>query len=57
MYEIIDDNGTIHSGFRKEMEQAFDDISNRISASKWYVDSWSGDLKLVQVIKKFISNG
>jgi hypothetical protein len=53
MYEIIDDNGVIHSGTEKEMEEAFDVMVNPNEYSpeevgKWSFD-WEGDLKLVEV--------
>ncbi len=58
---IIDDNGVIHSGSHEEMEIAFAVMNNDVDffetkksfkeAVKQYQTSWSGDLKLVEVIK------
>ena len=55
MYEIIDDNGTIHSGSEEEMNYVFDIMMNpheynRETRNDWNV-RWKGDLKLVKVIK------
>ena len=55
MYEIIDDNGVIHSsGNEDEMTFAFQVMTNpeEYSSSdvkQWEAD-WEGDLKLVHVI-------
>ena len=56
MYEIIDDNGVIHSGSEEEMTHAFDVMCSPLDYDdeendKWWVD-WSGDLKLVHVIQR-----
>lgn len=54
-FEIIDDNGTIHSGNEDEMYQAFDVMTNSDEYSKKEIDKWLtatfpfGDLKLVEV--------
>jgi hypothetical protein len=53
-WEIIDNNGTIHSGTEDEMLTAFDVMGNsdehsKADIDKYYID-WVGDLKLVQVI-------
>lgn len=53
MYEIIDDNGVIHSGSQEEMTHAFHVMSNPHEYSaeeydRWSFD-WEGDLKLVEV--------
>ncbi len=54
MYEIIDDNGVIHSGSEEEMYKAFDVMTNSDEYSKEDIDSygdkWEGDLKLIQVL-------
>ncbi len=54
MYEIIDDNGVIHSGSEEEMYKAFDVMTNSDEYSKedidYYGDKWEGDLKLIQVL-------
>lgn len=57
MWEIIDNNGTIHSGTEEEMREAWD-IMNRdiysvseadeVKYAKW-LTTWTGDLKLIQV--------
>lgn len=53
MWEIIDDNGTIHSGTEEEMKQAFDimkcpgDFTGEV-VDEYYTD-WDGDLRLVQI--------
>lgn len=53
MWEIIDDNGTIHSGSEEEMTYAFDVMTHQIKVSlkevKKYTTDWTGDLKLVEV--------
>ena len=54
MYEIIDDNGVIHSGTEEEMTHAFAVMQEPLNYSdedmdKWWTD-WTGDLKLVHVI-------
>ena len=56
MYEIIDDNGVIHSGSEEEMTHAFDVMTNpdefsRKEFNTWWVQ-WQGDLKLVHVIAR-----
>jgi hypothetical protein len=60
MWEIADDNGTIHSGTEEEMKVAFqvmqDDFSELTGlkskraelSSKWKCE-WTGDLKLMQI--------
>jgi hypothetical protein len=55
MFEIIDDNGTIHSGGQNEMECAFHIMTTKDESEyspeeikKWEFD-WSGDLKLIEV--------
>ena len=65
MYEIIDNNGTIHSGTEEEMETAFFCMTNSISEIMEYYElnkkqaielknkyetSWDGDLKFIQVL-------
>jgi len=51
-WEIIDDNGVIHSGTSDEMEFAFDVMTNSDEYSKEQIESyktkWTGDLKLVE---------
>jgi len=53
MWEIQDNNGTIHSGTQEEMEWAWDimlcpgDFHGE-DVDEWYTD-WEGDLKLVQI--------
>lgn len=54
MFEIIDNQGTIHSGSEEEMTHAFDVMANpdeysRKEVLKWGV-GWEGDLKLVEII-------
>jgi len=65
MWEIQDNNGTIHSGPQEEMETAFTvmrlyyakSIADELSISKEEADDliekwicdWSGDLRLVQI--------
>jgi hypothetical protein len=64
MWEIIDDNGTIHSGSEEEMTEAFGamtydfkDFCREYSYAyglakeiqKKYKTEWSGDLKLIQI--------
>jgi hypothetical protein len=56
MYEIINDNGVIHSGSEEEMTHAFDVMKSPVDYDdeendKWWTD-WSGDLKLVRVIQR-----
>ena len=49
-WEIIDNNGVIHSGTEEEMIIAFEAMTN-IAAddrNKWG-DEWNGDLKLIEV--------
>ena len=52
MWEIIDDNGTIHNGTEEEMQEAFNVMTNndseRNEIDKWDTD-WTGDLKLIQI--------
>jgi hypothetical protein len=55
MFEIVDNNGTIHSGSQHEMEYAFHVMTTRDSdvyspeeIQKWEFE-WEGDLKLIQV--------
>lgn len=53
MYEIIDNNGTIHSGTEDEMRRAFevmtDSESSQEDLDRWSFD-WEGDLKLIHVL-------
>lgn len=53
MFEIIDDNGTIHSGCEDEMRTAFDIMKNPENHSKQEAFEWGckwfGDLKLIQI--------
>jgi hypothetical protein len=60
MWEIQDNNGTIHSGTEEEMKEAFqvmqDDFTElsglkdrREELSQKWNTSWAGDLKLVQI--------
>ena len=53
-WEIIDDNGVIHSGSEMEMTYAFDVMTNPDEHSNdendGYPSQWEGDLKLVHVI-------
>ena len=64
MWEIIDDNGTIHSGSEDEMRKAFFVMTHLFETiqeeyelneddTKSLVDdypgSWCGDLKLIQI--------
>lgn len=56
MYEIIDDNGVIHSSIDEaEMRRAFDimnDSDNNYSeeeVKEWEYD-WEGDIKLIKVL-------
>lgn len=55
MWEIIDDNGTIHTGDEIEMTTAFDVMTNPLNHTKediiTYNTDWNGDLKLVEVHK------
>ena len=54
MYEIIDNNGTIHSGNEDEMALAFSVMESPEDYSQdeqdKYLTDWSGDLKLIQII-------
>jgi len=54
MYEIIDNNGTIHSGGEDEMRLAFETMILPMSASEEniekYCTAWTGDLKFIQII-------
>lgn len=53
MWEIIDNNGTIHSGNEDEMRLAFDIMTDNDAYSDEEVDQWAsdweGDLKLIQI--------
>ena len=64
MFEIIDDNGTIHSGTKKEMEKAFfvmvhlfETIQEEYGLTEEetrdlvdeYPGAWEGDLKLIEI--------
>lgn len=59
--EIIDDNGTIHSGSEEEMREAFAAMTDDADyfdtkkafkeAKKTYATEWSGDLKLIVVVE------
>lgn len=55
MWEIIDKNGTIHSGDQTEMEYAFmvmcEPNEYGKAIRKQYVTDWEGDLKLIQIHK------
>ena len=66
MWQIIDDNGVIHSGEEDDMKLAFDAMRFSIDEMKkiygfktkvcedlcdMYPAQWSGDLKLVEVKK------
>jgi hypothetical protein len=63
MFEIIDNNGTIHSGHQVEMEIAFnamidnDDYFDETSPElieqykSEYQTDWVGDLKLIKIIQ------
>lgn len=56
-YEILDNNGVIHSSTDKEeMETAFDSMINPEKYDSQQTDmwgfDWSGDLKLVEVIQQ-----
>lgn len=59
MYEIIDDNGTIHSGSLEEMEIAFDVMTQgtykysneEVEKYSTTDGEWNGDLKLIQILK------
>lgn len=67
MYEIIDNNGVIHSGGEDEMNIAFEvmtsndlgDIDIEHKGENWeelsrkYSCDWEGDLKLIQIIKRY----
>lgn len=53
MWEIIDDNGTIHSGSEEEMTHAFavmssPELYSTDDINKWEYE-WSGDLRLIEV--------
>lgn len=52
-WEIIDENGVLHSGTAEEMNHAFDVMTNSDEYSKEEIDTfftnWKGDLKLVEV--------
>ncbi len=56
-YEIIDNDGVIHSGSEDEMLHAFDVMKNseyyededKDEYDTWYCE-WNGDLKLIKVI-------
>lgn len=53
MWEIIDNNGTIHSGNEDEMKLAFQIMTCQIEATPDDIEcweyEWEGDLKLVEV--------
>ena len=49
MWEIIDDNGTIHSGTEEELRNAMWAIINNQTDNEYYIDEWNGDLKLVEI--------
>ena len=62
-YEIIDDNGLIHSGSESEMLEAFASMTGdtdffdtkkafKKAVEKWE-SGWNGDLKLVHVIDTY----
>lgn len=52
MWEIIDDNGTIHSGSEEEMRHAFAVMESTElypdEQEEWSYE-WSGDLRLIEV--------
>lgn len=61
-FEIVDDNGTIHSGTEEEMKFAFETLKESFETlkinygyriakertEKWNTE-WKGDLKLIQI--------
>ena len=59
MWEILDENGTIHSGSEKEMKHAYDVMTQGTylydddEIKKWCLPDqdgrWTGDLKLIQI--------
>ncbi|WP_163356515.1 hypothetical protein [Dysgonomonas sp. 25] len=53
MWEIIDNNGTIHSGSEEEMRLAFDIMTDNEAYSEEEVAQWAcgwdGDLRLIQI--------
>lgn len=52
-YEIIDDNGTIHSGNEEEMLTAFKTMTGvykNENLKEKYCTEWAGDLKMIKVI-------
>ena len=55
MYEIIDNNGTIHSGSEEEMRDAWEAITSPVCNNKELIEKyyceWEGDLKLVHVLQ------
>ncbi len=55
MWEIIDENETIHSGSEEDMNYAFDVMCEPDAYGKpireQYTTKWSGDLKLIQIHK------
>ncbi len=66
MFEIIDDNGTIHSGSEEEMIKAFEcmtlsvaeiasinetNTSNAEFLIQQWKSEWKGDLKLIEIKK------
>jgi len=57
VYEIIDDNGVIHSGDEVSMMTAFDVMTHPERYTKEQIDlwqcEWSGDLKLVHIIARY----
>lgn len=56
-YEIIDKNGTIHSGNEEDMRLAYDVMTNPDKYDKQEIDFWSakwtGDLKLIKVLNVY----
>ena len=54
MFEIIDDNGTIHSGTEEEMMEAWIVMTDPFQATKKQIKKWtceySGDIKLVKIL-------
>jgi len=57
MWQINDDEGTIHSGSEDEMRTAFYIMTGQLKATRHERDEWSydwkGDLELVQVHEVF----
>jgi len=63
MWEIIDDEGTVHSGNEQEMLEAFSVMTNELDDDlsisdirqlqhKWDCE-WIGDLKLIEIHNTF----